>query len=383
MPWKEASPVEQREKFIKDLRFGAFTMSELCARYGVSRKTGHKWVNRFEIEGRQGLEERSRAPKSCPHQMDPVVARTICDVRRRHPSWGAEKILQWIEPRYPEMPLPAVSTAGDLLARRGLVKKRRRQRKHQHPGVVPAITHAPNDIWTADFKGQFKTSDGVYCYPLTVADQHTRYLLSCHGLLSTKTGAVREKFDRLFREYGLPQAIRTDNGVPFATRGIHGLSQLNVWWMRLGIQHQRIMPASPQQNGKHERMHRTLKAEATRPAKANLRAQQRTFDEFRQVYNDERPHKALEGSTPASLYRESNRSYNGGRLPPFEYPGHFIIKRVTGAGTFRFQGKLLFIGHALGQHLIGLEEVDDGLWSIHFCNVLLARVDERDRILRG
>jgi hypothetical protein len=161
------------------------------------------------------------------------------------------------------------------------------------------------------------------------------------------------------------------------------LSQLNVWWMRLGIQHQRIMPASPQQNGKHERMHRTLKAEATRPAKANLRAQQRTFDEFRHIYNDERPHSALEGRTPASQYRESNRSYNGGRLPPFEYPGHFIIKRVTGAGTFKLSGRLLFISQALGQHLVGLEEVDDGVWSIHFCHVLLARVDERDFIIRG
>jgi putative transposase len=374
--------MEQRERFITDLRFGLFSVLELCARYGVSRKTGYKWIERFEEEGRHGLVDRSRAPKTCPHRIDPLVARTICDARRRHPTWGPRKILQWMQPRFPAMSLPAVSTAGDLLVRRGLVKKRRRRHTHQHPGLVPAVATAPNDIWAADFKGQFKTRDGIYCYPLTITDLHSRRLLACHGLLSTKAEGVFPVFDRAFREFGLPRAIRTDNGVPFATTGIHGLSQLNVWWIRLGIQHQRILPASPQQNGKHERMHKTLKAEATIPPCSNVHSQQKRFDSFQDEYNHERPHDALGGKTPASLYVASNRHYDG-KIPPYEYPAHFIIKRVTNAGTFRFKHHLLFIANALKQNLIGLEETGDGVWSIYLCNVLLARFDERDFIIRG
>jgi transposase InsO family protein len=228
----------------------------------------------------------------------------------------------------------------------------------------PPTTQRPNDLWTADFKGHFRTRDGVYCYPLTVADQHTRYLLGCQGLLSTKGQGVRPVFERLFRKYGLPRAIRTDNGVPFATTGIHGLSQLNVWWMRLGIQHQRILPASPHQNGAHERMHRTLKAATARPPQAQVGAQQRAFNRFRHLYNEERPHQFLDGRPPASLYRPSPRPYPR-QLPPVEYPGHYLPKRVTNAGTFRLKHRLVFIANSLKQQLVGLEEVDDGIWSIY------------------
>ncbi len=381
MAWLETSPVEQRERFIRDHRVRLYTMAELCVRYDVSRKTGYKWLARFDDAGRAGLQDRSRAPHHCPHRIAPEVAAVICAARRQHPSWGPAKLLAWLERRQPTLDLPAISTAGDLLARRGLVKKRRRRRHYQHPGVVPIRTTAPNDLWTADFKGHFRTRDGIYCYPLTVADQHTRYLLACHGLLSTRGHGVRPVFDRLFREYGLPQAIRTDNGVPFATSGIHGLSQLNVWWLRLGIQHQRIRPASPQENGAHERMHKTLKGEAIRPPRSTCVTQQRAFNGFRRLYNDERPHEALHERTPASLYHPSRRAYTG-TLPPVEYPGHFIVKRVTNAGTIRLKKRLLFIANALKQHPVGLEEVDDGIWSIHFCRVLLGRVDERDYIIR-
>jgi len=382
MPWLETSPVEQRERFIDDQRHGLYTMTELCERYAISRKTGYKWVDRFDEAGRPGLGDRSRAPHHCPHAMSDDVARVICEARRQHPSWGPEKLLDWLAPRHPEVgEWPAVSTAGDLLARRGLVKKRRRRRTYRHPGVVPATTTQPNDLWTADFKGHFRTQDGIYCYPLTITDLHTRFLLACHGLLSTKGQGVRPVCDRLFREYGLPRAIRTDNGVPFATTGMHGLSQLNVWWIRLGIQHQRILPAHPQQNGAHERMHKTLKGEAIRPPRATLAAQQRKFNRFRHEYNEERPHQTLGGRTPASLYRPSPWTYTGG-LPPIEYPGHFIVKRVTNAGTIRFKKRLLFLANALKQHQVGLEEVDDGIWSLHFCHVLLGRIDERDSIIR-
>ena len=381
MAWQETSPVEQRERFIHDHRVGLYTMAELSERYGISRKTGYKWLARFDDAGRAGLQDRSRAPHHCPHRIAPDVAAMICAARRQHPSWGPAKLLAWLERRQPALDLPAISTAGDLLARRGLVKKRRRRRHYEHPGGVPIRTAAPNDLWTADFKGHFRTRDGIYCYPLTVADQHTRYLLACHGLLSTKGHGVRPVFDRLFREYGLPRAIRTDNGVPFATTGIHGLSQLNVWWLRLGIQHQRIRPASPQENGAHERMHKRLKGEAIRPPRSTCLTQQRAFNGFRHEYNNERPHEALQGGTPASLYHPSRREYTGA-LPPVDYPGHFIVKRVTNAGTIRLKKRLLFIANSLKQHPVGLEEVDDGIWSIHFCRVLLGRVDERDYIIR-
>ena len=218
MPWLEATPMEQRERFIRDQQNGLYTMTELCDRHNISRKTGYKWLDRFDAGGRAALGDRSRAPHRWPHRISSDVADLICTARRQHPSWGPEKLLQWLAPRHAGIALPATSTAGDLLARLGLVKKRRRRRPCQHPGVVPATTVRPNDLWTADFKGHFRTQDGLYCYPLTVADQHTRFLMACHGLLSTKGQGVRPVFDQLFREYGLPRAIRTDNGVPFATQ---------------------------------------------------------------------------------------------------------------------------------------------------------------------
>lgn len=381
MPWLETAPMDQRERFIADQRRDLYTMAELCARYGISRKSGYKWLERYAEGGRAALQDRSRAPHHCPHRIPGAIAQLICAARRSHPSWGPEKLLAWLAPRHPDLVWPAISTAGDLLVRRGLVKHRRRRRPHQHPGVVPATTTEPNDLWTADFKGHFRTRDGIYCYPLTIADQHTRYLLSCQGLRSIHGFRAHRVFEQAFRTFGVPRAIRTDNGVPFATCGIHGLSQLNVWWMRLGIQHQRIQPACPQQNGAHERMHKTLKAGAIRPPRSTLAAQQRAFNVFRAEYNDERPHETLDGKPPAAFYRPSPRPYPE-QLPPLEYPGHFLVKRVTNAGTFRLNYHLVFIANALKQHYIGLEEVDDGLWSIYFNRVLLARLDERDYILR-
>jgi len=377
--------MEQRARFIADDRHGLYSRAELCARYGISRKTGYKWLARHAAEGLPGLLDRSHAPHSCPHQLDPELAELLCTARRHHPDWGPRKLLDWLIPRHPGIApeaWPAVSTAGDLLARQGLVPKRRRRRAHQHPGVVPATTAAPNDLWTTDFKGQFLTRDGHWCFPLTLSDQHTRYLLACRGLPDIQGRGVRPVFERAFREYGLPLAIRTDNGVPFASCGLHGLSWLNVWWLRLDIQHQRIHPASPQENGAHERMHRTLKAGACRPPQANLPTQQRAFNRFRTLYNEERPHEALQGQTPASRYQPSPRPYPE-RLPPVEYPGHFLVKKVTNAGTIRLKHKLLFLANPLRQHPVGLEETDDGIWSIYFCHVLLAKVDERDMIVRG
>jgi putative transposase len=375
--------MEERLQFILDAQSDRFTMSELCARYGVSRRIGYKWLTRYAEEGKRGLADRSRAPRSCPHKIRPAVAELLCEFRRTHPDWGARKLLKVLQGRHREIEdWPAASTAADLLARRGLVKKRRRRHPHGHPGVVPISTSAPNDLWTADFKGQFRTADGKYCYPLTIADQHTRYLLTCHGLLSTETLTAKPVFERAFREYGLPLAIRTDNGVPFATQAIHGLSYLNVWWMRLGIAHQRIHPGQPQENGAHERMHRTMKRRAIKPVQRTCMKQQHRFDAFQIEYNTERPHEALQLETPASRYASSPRSYPS-KLPTLEYPLHFLVKKVTAAGTFRFGPRLLYLANSLVDQHIGLEETDDGIWAIYFNTVLLATLDEREYIIRG
>ncbi len=315
MPWQENTSMDQRERFILDDRRGLYTRAELCERYGISRKTGYKWLARYDAEGRPGLQERSHAPHHCPHRIAPEMATLLCDARRHHPSWGPAKLLAWLAPRHPEVTdtsWPAISTAGDLLAREGLVKKRRRRRVHRHPGVVPPVTIAPNDLWPADFKGQFPTRDGVWCYPLTITDQHTRYLLTCKGLPNVRGEGARPVFERTFREFGLPRAIRTDNGVPFANTGLHGLTQLNVWWMRLGIQHQRIHPGSPQENGAHERMHqnpegRGLSSSAGHPHRPAARVQ----------------------SLSHGVQRRTTARIPGGRDPRFPLPA--VAAPVSGA----------------------------------------------------
>lgn len=383
MPWRESVAMDERLQFVRDALGDRFTMSELCARYGVSRRIGYKWLARYEAEGRRGLVDRSRAPHSCPHRIPSQIADLLVAERQTHPHWGARKLLKVLATRHPSIRVwPAASTAADLLARRGLVQRRRRRRAPIHPGVVRPTTAAPNDLWTADFKGQFRTGDGRYCYPLTIADHHTRFLLACRGLLSTQTVTARPVFERAFREYGLPIAIRTDNGVPFATQAIHGLSYLNVWWMRLGIIHQRIRPGCPQENGAHERLHRTLKRQAIRPVRGSCAAQQRNFDTFQREYNTERPHERLGQQTPASQYRPASRPYPD-RLPPLEYPGHFLVKKITTGGTFRFRHRLVYLANAMVDQQIGLEETDDGIWAIYFTTVLLATFDERDYIITG
>ena len=375
--------MDERLQFVRDAQRDHFTMSELCARYGVSRRVGYKWLARYEAEGRAGLVDRSHVPHHCPHTIKTAMADLLITARTAHPYWGARKLLAVLARQHPRVrSWPAASTVADLLARRGLVHKRHARRKPVHPGVVRPMTDGPNDLWTADFKGQFRTSDGAYCFPLTIADQHTRYLLSCHGLLSTKTVTAKPVFERAFREHGLPFAIRTDNGVPFATQAVHGLSYLNVWWMRLGILHQRSRPGCPQDNGAHERMHRTLKRQAIKPVRATCGAQQRNFDAFQREFNEERPHERLNQETPASRYQCSARPYPE-RMPVPEYPGHFLVKKVTTAGTFRFQKRLLYLANALVDQHIGLEETDDGIWAIHFNTILLATFDDRDYIIRG
>ena len=290
---------KQRQQFHRDYESGQWSMSELCDRYRISRPTGYKWVERIRQEGREGAEDRSRAPASHPNRTSESIEREILALREQY-GWGAKKLLQILERRHPlGCGLPARSTVNAVLDRHGKLRKNRRCRRWKHPGTVALETNAPNQVWPADFKGHFRTRDGKYCYPLTVTDHYSRMLLLCKALPSVRARGAKTAFRRLFQEVGVPEAIRTDNGTPFASIGIHGLCELNVWWMKLGIVHQRIRPSSPQENGQHERMHKDLKREATRPPAANLAKQQKPLDHFRHRYNFERPHEALDGDFPA------------------------------------------------------------------------------------
>ena len=377
MPWAETDPMDQRAKFIEDVETGLWTMSELCERFGISRKTGYKLLGRVRSEGARGLRERSRRPRTCPHATEASVVEAILETKLGHPTWGARKVRRALRDTHPELAVPARSTVFGVLDRHGFVRRRRRRKQWIHPGRPVAEATAANQLWAADFKGQFRTRNGVYCYPLTITDQHSRYLVGCEALLSVRTEEARPVLERVFREVGLPEAIRTDNGAPFASTGIHGLCEMNVWWLQLGIRHQRIQPSHPEQNGAHERMHKTLKAETTRPPQRNQKAQQEVFDRWRAEYNQVRPHEALGDEPPATAWRPSPREYPK-RMPEPDYPGHFLVRLVSNAGTFRFQSRQVFLSNALKQRYIGLEEIDDGIWSIYFYDVLLARMDERD-----
>lgn len=382
MPWNKTEPTMERARFIALHEEGLYSMSELCTRFGISRKTGYKWLERFRAAGLPGLDDQSRAPLSCPHRTDAATEAALVRARQAHPHWGPKKLLPFLARTQPALPLPAPSTAGDLLQRHGLVVGRKRRRKVTHPGGSPLVADAPNDVWAADFKGEFPTRSGRMCYPLTVTDAHSRFLLACQALPSTQHVGAQPVFAALFAAYGLPQAIRTDNGGPFSSPALGGLSRLSVWWIKLGIQHQRITPGAPQENGRHERMHRTLKAETTRPPDWDLRGQQERFTAFCAEFNHERPHEALAQQTPGSQYVPATRPLPD-RLPEPSYSGHFYVRRVSPRGSISFSGRPLFLTEVLAGEAVGLEEIDDGIWSVYFYDVLLGRFHVRDWQLRG
>ncbi len=376
MPWDQTSTMDQRRLFIADYIARSFTIMELCERYGVSRPTGYKWIYRFHDHGVAGLEELSRRPRHCPHKTAEDLVEEILELRRRHPFWGAKKLLKILRKRRPKKAWPARSTISDLLKRNHLIEKKRRRKYPGHPGKPETSMDAPNDTWCADFKGEFKTRNGIYCYPLTVTDGCTRYLLECRGLPSVAHARTKPVFAKIFREFGMPRIIRTDNGAPFATTAIGRLSRLSVWWIRLGIFPELIQPGRPSQNGRHERMHKTLKQETTRPPAKTMRGQQIRFNRFIDEFNNVRPHEALDDETPASLYKPSNREYPP-RLPTVEYPGHFETRLVSRNGGFRWNSTRVPITHTLEGEYVGLEEVDDGLWDVYFGPVRLGQMDER------
>jgi len=351
-------------------------MTTLCARHEISRQAGYNTLTRYECGGWEGLEERSRAARRHPNQTPAETERRIVALRQEHMRWGPRKLKAVLESQQPERSWPATSTMGELLRREGLVIPRKK-RPRVEPYTAPfAAANAPNRLWCGDFKGWSRTQDGERIDPLTLSDACSRYLLRCQAVQKTDTAGVQAIVDAAFREYGLPDAIRTDNGPPFASRAIAGLSRLTVWWMKLGIVHERIQPAHPEQNGRHERMHLTLQQETMIPMAANRRAQQRRFDQFRREYNELRPHEALGLRPPASCYTLSPRPYPT-RVPEPEYGPAMTVRRVQAGGQFSWKHQEVFVSETLAGEPIGLEPIDDRWYTIYFAELALAQFDSR------
>jgi putative transposase len=373
MPWQGICPMELRMKLVNALIADEDSMTALCEEYRVSRKTGYKWLARFRAQGPAGLAERSRAPHVVPWAVSQAHSEAIVALRQQHPSWGPKKLRAKLLALAPEQHWPAISTIGDLLQREGLSRRRKpRRRAAPTPAAIPPIV-APNDVWCIDFKGWFRTGDGATCYPLTVTDAFSRYLLCCRAVAPDYDGC-RGELERLFREHCLPQAFLSDNGPPFASLAAGGLSRLSIWWIKLGIMPIRIIPGKPQQNGRHERMHKTLKAETAQPPAASLTAQQRRFDEFRAEFNQQRPHEALGQAVPAAVYTTSPRSYPAKLQDPV-YASDFELRRVRSNGEIKWQGELIFIAQPLTGEVIGLREDDDGNATVYFGPVELGSID--------
>jgi len=380
MPWKEKSPMNERTRFLSDYLSGHDTVSELCRRYDISRKTGYKWIGRYVAEGPAGLGPRTSRPLTISRSTPEPIVRELLRARERHPTWGAKKLLTLVQRKHPTWKLPAKSTAHDILRRHGLVPRPRRRRRRAHPGRPVTEFTRPNLIWTADFKGQFKTKDGVYCYPLTIQDGYSRFLLAVKGLKRPTIDASKPVFRALFKRYGLPERIRTDNGAPFAAAALGRLSRLSVWFIELGIIPEFIEPGKPQQNGRHERMHRTLKRDTTLPPAKNLRGQQRRFDAFQLEFNTVRPHEALDQRTPADLYRASKRLYTP-RPGPITYPAHFDLRKVSTNGGIRWNARRIPVSHLLAGHNVGLEEIDHDVFDVYFGPLWLGRFFVADGLI--
>lgn len=375
MAWRSTSPMNERIKFIARYLTNELTMTSLCDEFGISRKTGYKWVQRYDDGGASALEERSRAPLTHPHAYSDDIVNTLVALRQEHPRWGARKLLVLMRRRHPELELPEPSTVNGMLSRRGLLRRKGRNKHSSEYGQPLRTYDAPNSVWCADFKGHFPVG-GPRCHPLTISDGYSRFLLGCEGLRRPSIRPAKLVFERVFRNYGLPEFIRTDNGAPFSSLAIAGLSELAVWWLRLGIMPERILPGRPDQNGRHERMHRTLKAETASPAKSTMRAQQRRFDEFRQEYNFERPHEGIDQRTPSELYKRSSREFPS-RVPEPDYPSHFLVERAYSNGHVRLEGISWYVSTALKYELLGLEPLADGRWCVHFAKLPLGILDPK------
>lgn len=376
MPWKRTDPMLERAQFIAAVEGGECSFAECCRRFQISRKSGYKWWGRYQSEAMAGLADRPPVALHFAHALD---ARTVADIlaaKHAHPHWGPRKLRNVLLAAHPQTHWPAISTMGEVLARHGLVRSRHGRTRVPPFGVPLAHCHGINEVWSADFKGQFRLGNHQWCYPFTLSDNFSRYLLACKGMGHPTEAGVWRACEAVFRQHGLPAAIRTDNGSPFASRALGGLSHLSVWWIKLGIRPERIALGQPQQNGRHERMHRTLKAEATRPASATLLGQQRRFDVFRIEYNEQRPHESLNDQTPISVHRHAGRPYPR-RLSEIEYGTGTEVRRVRSNGMIKWRGQLHFISEALIGEPIGFTLISEERWQICFADSPLAIFDER------
>jgi len=373
MTWKVCKPMDERLKFIARLLDGE-QMAGLCREFGISRKTGYKILTRYNATGLEGLTDRSRRPYRHANQLPIQIETLIVRVKQDKPSWGAPKIRERLARLYPNVHTPAISTVHEVLDRHGLVKRQTR-RRNRAQGTTLSRPAQPNELWCADYKGEFMLADRRYCYPLTITDFASRYLIACEALSTTREVYAFSVFESVFKEFGLPRAIRTDNGVPFASpNSLFNLSKLSVWWLRLGIEIERIKPGHPQQNGRHERMHLTLKLEATKPAAKNFLQQQARFDDFIDGYNNERPHQALNMQCPAQRYQPSCRPYRG--LPDIDYPLHDKAATVTTCGRICFNNQKINLSQVFAGQTVGIKQTEDRIWLVSFMDYDLGYFDD-------
>src|SRR5213082_1362280 len=373
MPWQECHQMDERLRFVAR-RLDGEKMAVLCREFGISRKTGYKIFSRYKDCGLDGLTDRSRRPYRHARQLPFQIEKAIIQLKQEHPSWGAPKLRERLRRKHSDVHCPAISTVHAILDRHGLVKRRRR-RIYKPEGTALSRPYSPNDLWCADYKGEFMLADRRYCYPLTITDFASRYLIACEALQTTKEAYAFTVFENAFKEFGLPSAIRTDNGVPFASpNALFNLSRLSVWWLRLGITIERIKPGHPQQNGRHERMHLTLKLETTKPAARNFLQQQARFDDFIDCYNNERPHQALNMQYPAQRYRPSPRPYRG--LPDLDYPFHDKAVTVTTCGRICFNRQKINLSQVFAGQTVGVKQTEDRIWLVSFMDYDLGYFDD-------
>ncbi len=378
MPWKELCALDQRVDLVNDWRKKEYSIVELSEIYEVSRKTIYKWLERYHHEGLKGLEEHDRAALHHPNATPVEIAKMIIEAKLSKQKWGPKKLLARLGQEYPDIPWPALSTASEILKRHGLVKQRRK-RNHTPPYSEPFKgCHRPNDVWSTDYKGQFRLGNGRLCYPLTITDNYSRYLLGCWALEHPRYEQTQPWIEWAFREYGLPYAIRTDNGPPFASVGLGGLSRLSVWFIKLGIIPERIDLGQPQQNGRHERMHRTLKEAAVAPPRDNTQQQQRALNRFVNEFNNERPHESLGQHTPASVYQHSVRQYPA-KIKRVEYDSNTLVRHIHTSGCMKWKGDLVYVSENLAREDIGLKQLSEHEWEMRFSFHRLGTFDELKR----
>ena len=376
MPWKETSTMDQRVQFIADYLDGSYTKKDLCRHYGISRPTGDKWIARYHDLGAEGLYDRSRRPHRHPETTTAEIVERIVKMKLAHQSFGPKKVMDRLRALEPGRPWPADSTAADILKRNGLVRQRRK-RRHVPPDPQALVTcNGPGQSWSADFKGDFRLTGGQRCYPLTITDNHSRFILQCRALGRMTMAAVKPWFEWVFREYGLPDTLRTDNGAPFASVAAGGLTQLSAWWVRLGIRPERIRPAKPSENGRHERMHRSLKEAVINPPAHSLAAQQRRFDGFVEEFNWQRSHEGLGRLTPGSVHEMSPRPYPA-KLPALDYDSGVTVRRVRRGGEFKWRGRLIYLSQVLAKEPIGLVACDNDCFEIRYSFHLLGFLNDR------